>query len=190
MFYSCQIRYYFQTLHFDEISKFKCIAEILKEYLRSPYFALFFKQIRANWVLSCLPCRHWFLGAMRGDLRLGHVQWKERCLFSVLDVAGAEPASGCVGKAHLTLSHEAKVFKDKRVCQNKSKQERRPTFKVHVLVLREQELMDPRKTLSSLLCPCTSQYWRPNSVTNWMQIAQNPLLSQAWGSELKSSESM
>lgn len=86
-----------------------------------------------------------------------------------------------LGRVHLTLSHEAKVFKDKRVCQNKSKQERRkaPTFKVHVLVLREQELMDPRKTLSSLLCPCTSQYWRPNSVTNWMQIAQNPLLSQA-----------
>lgn len=60
---------------------------------------------------------------MRGDLRLGHVQWKERCLFSVLDVAGAEPASGCVGKAHLTLSHEAKVFKDKRVRQNKSRRD-------------------------------------------------------------------
>lgn len=48
---------------------------------------------------------------MRGDLRLGHVQWKERCLFSVLEVASAEPASGCVGKAHLTLSMKEKYLK-------------------------------------------------------------------------------
>lgn len=110
-------------MHFDEISKFKCITEILKEYLRSPYFALFFKQIRANRVLSCLPCLRRFLGAMRGDLRLGHVQWKEGCLFSVLEVASAEAASCCVGKAYLTLSHEGEVFKDKRVCQNKNKRD-------------------------------------------------------------------
>lgn len=30
----------------------------------------------------------------------------------------------CVEKAYLTLSHEGEVFKDKRVCQNKSKRGR------------------------------------------------------------------
>lgn len=28
-----------------------------------------------------------------------------------------------LGRAHLTLTHEAKVFKDKRVCKNKSRRD-------------------------------------------------------------------
>lgn len=117
MFYSCQIRYHFQTLHFDEISKFKSITEHLKEYLRSPYFVLFSKQIMAKWT-SCLPCLHWFLGAMREDLRLGHVQWKYVYSAQLLSLWVQHQKAAVLGK-FIWLYLMKEKYKDRRVCQNK-----------------------------------------------------------------------